>query len=75
MTCPPHHYVLPSEGATVVGRCRACGAERAFQNRALDTRRDPRTHDEMAAERQERYFEAITYRQAVMETEDMSGRG
>lgn len=30
MTCPPHHWLLPSPNGTptLTGRCRKCGAER-----------------------------------------------
>lgn len=69
MSCT-HHWVLPSDGAVVRGSCIKCGAEREFNTRLLAVRKDPLTQEENAAERRERFFESISYRQAMLEVED-----
>ena len=33
-----HHYIMPGQGFTVVGRCKICGHEREFDNSIPDTR-------------------------------------
>ena len=30
--CPPHHWLIPSKGIVVVGRCKKCKATRQFVN-------------------------------------------